>query len=595
MLRWSSYHYTDVLGDSMYRHVMLDFLSNNRKVLVDNQITQMTFVFFQEEDSDLSQCWIAKDAVCVYHVKEPYVFEKQYAIDQMAGTLVEIALEFESPFLLQKEEFSYPVLGPYRQKDVLTMDFQSLIVQKIEKVLSKTEKKLVGIAIFYSQIAQPQVGISNQKLLTLKSRLEKDAFDEVLQHIQETIFLSQSYALILYQPQRGVYYCNDVCVKTLGLAHPLVCKQDEDALKIEKKLSMMQHITWEGWEGYYLFQQLSWNEERNHAFYAMASLEEHPFTGNFTLVYMRDLKQEIDARQLKTKWEDVIQTRMPDVCYQCYWMDHHTIVMVCNRSYKKREILDLTYYFKHLYTLFISSPGEIEAKMQLQPLITYIHEQLPDQFSYGVYSQYLDEQNREKLLWDPIYLRTKYCMIQAKDEHLVGNLVVGPVPNGYSQSLYRIFEESAIRLMEESLHQGLEMPVYTVLVSSFSRRKVVEVLKKVIRTYPDAKLILHVPPIYPIETKRVYEIVNQCIAMGFIVIVDSTIYMNLQYNIALSLVDALLIRKQESLHSLLNHNPLNQVIFKEMYQQNKVIIFETIPTEEDLEMINELTCLIVER
>ena len=83
--------------------------------------------------------------------------------------------------------------------------------------------------------------------------------------------------------------------------------------------------------------------------------------------------------------------------------------------------------------------------------------------------------------------------------------------------------------------------------------------------------------------------------MGFIVIVDSTIYMNLQYNIALSLVDALLIRKQESLHSLLNHNPLNQVIFKEMYQQNKVIIFETIPTEEDLEMINELTCLIVER
>ncbi|MCM1514569.1 MAG: hypothetical protein NC090_06230 [Anaeroplasma bactoclasticum] len=579
----------------MYRHVILDFLSSNRKTLQDNQITQITFVFFQEEDSDVSQCCIAKDAVLVYHIKEPYVFEKQYAIDRMAGTLFEIALEFDSPLIVQKEEFSYTVLEPYGQKDVLTINFKSLVVQKIEKVLSKMEKKLLGMAIFYSQIDQPQVAISNQKLLTLKSRLESDAFCEVLKRAQETIFSSQSYYLVLYHPQKGVYYCNDECVEALGLTGPFVLKQDEDALKIEKKLCIMQHTTLEEWELYYLSQQLSWNEKRNHSFYAMASLEEHPFVATFTLIYIRDLKQKINAMQLKAKWEDIVQNHMPDVLYQCYWVDHDTIVIVCNRSYKKREILNLTYFLKHVYTLFVSCPGEIETSMQLQPLIEYIHEELPDQFSYLAYSQYLDQNNREKLLWDVAYPRKKYCIIQAKDEHIVGNLVTGPIPNGYSKSLYRIFEESAMRVMEESIRKGLEMPVYTVLVTSFSRRKIVEVLKKVIQVYPNAKLILHTPPIYQVEAKKVYEVVNQCIAMGFIVIVDSTIYMNLQYNITMSRVDALLIRKQESLNSLLDHNPLNQLIFKEMYHQNKVIIFETIPVEEDVEMINELTCLIVER
>ncbi|MCM1259363.1 MAG: hypothetical protein NC182_00275 [Prevotella sp.] len=579
----------------MYRHVILDFLSSNRKGLQDNQITQMTIVLFQEEDSDMSQCCIAKDAVLVYHIKEPYVFEKEYAIDQMGGTLVEIALEFESPMLLQKEEFSYTILEPYGLKDVLTIDFKSLIVQKIEKTLSKTEKKLLGIAILYSQMNHPQAVISNQKLLTLKKRLEKDTFSDVLQHVQEIIFSSQSYYLVLYHSRREFYYCNDVCVKALELTGSFVAGQDADALKIEKKLPMMQHITLEEWEVYYLSQHLSWNEERNHSFYAMASLEEHPFVSTFTLIYIRDLKQEMDAIKLRAKWESIVQNNMLDVLYQCYWVDSDAIVIVCNRSYKKREILNVTYYLKHLYTLFVSCPGEIDANMQLQPLVEYIHEQLPEQFSYAVYCQYLDQNNREKLLWDAVYPRKKYCMIQAKDEHLVGNLVIRPIPNGYSKSLYRIFEESAIRLMEESIHKQLEMPVYTVLVTSFSRKKVVEVLKKVIKTYPDAKLILHIPPIYQIETKRVYEVVNQCIAMGFVVIVDSTIYMNLQYNIALSLVDALLIRENETIHSLLNHNSLNQLIFKEMYQQNKVIIFETIPNEEDAEMVNELTCLIVER
>ena len=218
----------------MYRHVILDFLSSNRQTLQVNQITQMTFVFFQEEHSDISRFCIATDEVLLYHIKEPYVFEKKYSIDQMTGTIIEIALEFDSPFFLQKEEFSYTILEPYSQKDVLTIDFQSLVVLKIEKMIPKTEKKLLGFAIFYSQIHQPDIAISNQKLLTLKNRLEKDALNDVLKQVQEKVFLSQSYYIVLYHRQRGFYYCNDICAQALELNTPFILEQDVDVQKIQK-------------------------------------------------------------------------------------------------------------------------------------------------------------------------------------------------------------------------------------------------------------------------------------------------------------------------------------------------------------------------
>ena len=76
----------------MYRNVILDFISNNHKTLISNEYLQMTFVFLQFDVDDLGKFGIDIVNIMIYHVKEPYVFEKQYDIGKLAGTIIELSL-----------------------------------------------------------------------------------------------------------------------------------------------------------------------------------------------------------------------------------------------------------------------------------------------------------------------------------------------------------------------------------------------------------------------------------------------------------------------------------------------------------------------
>ena len=53
--------------------------------------------------------------------------------------------------------------------------------------------------------------------------------------------------------------------------------------------------------------------------------------------------------------------------------------------------------------------------------------------------------------------------------------------------------------------------------------------------------------------------------------------------------------KNELTNSLISNNPFNQRLFNMYYEYGKVVIFEGIPKECDVELINELTCLIIDK
>lgn len=83
--------------------------------------------------------------------------------------------------------------------------------------------------------------------------------------------------------------------------------------------------------------------------------------------------------------------------------------------------------------------------------------------------------------------------------------------------------------------------------------------------------------------------------MGFVLIADSTIFMNIQKNICLKEMDAIIIRKFECDESIYANNYFNQDLFKKYYQEGMVVIYEGIPQEVDVEMINELSCIIIDK
>ena len=138
-------------------------------------------------------------------------------------------------------------------------------------------------------------------------------------------------------------------------------------------------------------------------------------------------------------------------------------------------------------------------------------------------------------------------------------------------------------------------PVFTILLTSTLKRKVIESLKKIITKYKNTKLIIHLPLISDLDTKTCFEQIVKLKNMGFVLIADSTIFMNIQKNICLKEMDAIIIRKFECDESIYANNYFNQDLFKKYYQEGMVVIYEGIPQEVDVEMINELSCIIIDK
>lgn len=152
-----------------------------------------------------------------------------------------------------------------------------------------------------------------------------------------------------------------------------------------------------------------------------------------------------------------------------------------------------------------------------------------------------------------------------------------------------------INMFDTSLKKDFERPIFTILTKSLARRKIYEQLKKIIIKYPETKIILHTAKIFNESVESIYHAMIKIKELGYIIIIDSSIFMSLEYNICLKLADAILIRKNELTNSLISNNPFNQRLFNMYYEYGKVVIFEGIPKECDVELINELTCLIIDK
>ena len=139
------------------------------------------------------------------------------------------------------------------------------------------------------------------------------------------------------------------------------------------------------------------------------------------------------------------------------------------------------------------------------------------------------------------------------------------------------------------------MRQYLQYYLSTLKRKVNESLKKIITKYKNTKLIIHLPLISDLDTKTCFEQIVKLKNMGFVLIADSTIFMNIQKNICLKEMDAIIIRKFECDESIYANNYFNQDLFKKYYQEGMVVIYEGIPQEVDVEMINELSCIIIDK
>lgn len=581
----------------MYRNLILDFMSQYRDQFINNQCTELCFVFFNESKADLGLVCGTNLELTVYHVKEPYIFEKKYNTDQIMGTIIEIALDATSPFILLHDKISYEVKDPYYFRDLREFKMVSLVVVPFFHNFGKKDQQLSGIVIVYSNMIHPDIHFSNQRLLTLQRKLYEDQIHQIVEHIKQSILSNEKFQVVVRSKIVNAYYCNDQFKQDYHLANNYVdkTKHNTNDLIIKKALSSMHKQDEETYTFFYTAKRNDFMSLSEIEYFTLDSIHNHQFSQPLSLIYLRSIDKSEEIASLAKILIEIATTSYPESLYKFYKVDEYTICQLVNQEITKKLKLDIAYRLKKRYYHIINIPNDLAYGVDLQKVINYFQTNLPDEFVYEEYSTYLNQKNEDILLCDAQYPRKNKILIAAANEKEIGEIIIEPIPNFYDIAAYKIFEQTMIAKMESSLKQSVHHPVFTLLVHTLIKRKVQEVLKKIINQFPMCKLILHIPPIIKLSCEKMYEMITKLKSMGFVLIADSTIFMNLEYHILMKQMDAIIIRDFECQTSLSNGNPHIIALLNSYYDEGKVVVFACIPQKEDVELINQLTCLIIER
>ena len=375
----------------------------------------------------------------------------------------------------------------------------------------------------------------------------------------------------------------------------LISVQDKEYSQLKKHLSMFKKIVDDKIEIYYLAKNLCSDLDNQVDVYLFALINHHHFKEKYAFIFAKDLEDHQPIIEFSKKYFMAIKKVIPDSICKFYQIDKNTVGIVINREIKKKEEVDLRFILKKEYFILVNFPKNLSLETDLEKLSLYLNDVLPTEFNLHHYKEYCHQQNLQKLECDSVFENKSKIMIKADTMKTIGQIINPILPDYYSIANYQIFENAMINMFDTSLKKDFERPIFTILTKSLARRKIYEQLKKIIIKYPETKIILHTAKIFNESVESIYHAMIKIKELGYIIIIDSSIFMSLEYNICLKLADAILIRKNELTNSLISNNPFNQRLFNTYYEYGKVVIFEGIPKECDVELINELTCLIIDK
>ena len=575
----------------MYRGIILEFLSTNRSNLLENNYSQMTLVLFPYELKNIQKLDNEISNVKIYHIKEPYTFLKEYEFSKLQNTIIEMILEYKETIKINKSDISFEIFDPYYLKDIRNQDFMSL---EINPIINNGD--LIGVSILYSNNLNSNFNISNKKWITLVNKLIIDEEKSLYENIENNIKENENWLYVVKNNNK--FFINEELRKKHRFNNNIISEKEHDYFRLNKIIQPMTKIICEENEIYYIPNHLLKNENDNLEILMFESINNHSFKDDFTVIFTKmindDETSNKDVNKYILKYHNAIKKIYPDSIIKTYKIDDNTIALVLDKAFKKKDENELRYIIKKDYFIVMSTSSNITKSMNIIDIINFLNETLPDTFIMDKYLEYSNKLNQSLYEVDKNLHRYNKILIKADTLQTIGHMVNAPINDYYNIATYKLIENKIVNVLEKVIKDNINNPIITLLIDLVSKRKVYELLKKIINKEPNAKIIIHVPKIQDYDTGYIYNLIQKLKDLGYIIIIDSTIFMNFKYSVCLKISDAIIIRNDELDSSLTHNNLFNKKIFESFYENSKVVIFEKIPKEEDIEIINELTCLLID-
>lgn len=570
----------------MYRNVILEFITMNQQTLLNNNFSQMTLVLFPSEYTNLSKIFNSNLQTKIYHVKNQYTFYKECPFEKLQNSIIEMVFDANDSICVNYQDITFSINDPYYLKDIKNLNFSSLEIKPITE-----NNHLVAAIIIYANKQNAKFNISNKVLLSLVKKIYEDEEQNFINVINNDIINNENWFYVI--KKQNWYYINDTLSKAHHFYQKVIDDKHQDTIRLKKILSVMKMIEKDDYQIYYLSKNL-FNQIDKVEIYLLDSINNHHFEEPFSLIYTKNLTEHKEIFEVSKTFKEALKKIYPESIIKIYQVTTDSIGVLINKNINKKEQNELKYLLKKTYFLLINKTNGLTKGIDLKKLLLYLENELPNSFNYEEYQQYLYKKQQEFLQCDQSFSCYNKEMIKADTLQTIGKMVNAPLNNYYNLAIYKLHEEELINLLEKIQKNDYKNPIISMCIMSFSKRKIFEALKKIIIKYPLAKIIFHAPKIINHNPEQMYRNILKAKELGFSVIVDSTIYLDFSYNICVKPSDAIIVRQNEYENALTQHNLLNKKIFEFIYQQGKVVIFEQMPKEEDLCIINELTCIIID-
>lgn len=552
----------------MNRFDILELLVEYQTFFNDKKLVNFTFCLMDKTLINIPLSTIFNNKLIdVYMANGSRVYQKTYEIDKLKDNILELFFDIVEPLKINKTDITSLVNDPFYLKDIRKINFITLFICPI------IEEQLVGFALFYFNDEQVLDKGNNFPITMLRlNQLRKKIINnEVssLNSIYERVIIESNQPLVIIEKD-NVYYLNDNLRK---LWHEKYAKVEDDnkLIKKIKKIiasSKTKYLKTNDYQFYYWSNNLS-NENE---LLSLEMLNKINREETFTLIYGH-FNADTILDNLKLVSDVLIDYQGNKVYYK---ISTNGLVVKINNILTNEMIEKIKHDLLPNYIIVINSEKDFTKLMNLEKLLVYIDEELPEVYSLNKYQDYLKELNEDIALYDYKFQQAKgfQKVINSTSQKEVGIMISLPPSSKRNASFYRNYQANMLKAYrDESVNK--KPLIITFLTSQLLTRQTLEIAKYLINNQSIPWLIIH----HDLDlSKESIKILGDGIVklrnMGIKVIIDKTIYMCSALLYFEQICDGTFFGRDECEVLSKYPNAYLGLIEKYFYNEHEILIYE---------------------
>ncbi len=386
---------------------------NSRKIILKMvkglpKTEMITWCLFGKRYQDqLVDALYGTENIYVYHQKGERVFQKNYPLNEIEGSILEIALDYNEPLKLKKEDFVYQLIDPFYKKPMNELSFLEMIALPIHH-----EDKTIGVVLIYGDGELPLNDFSENE------------FKEIIQEImveEEKEALLTFTCDFLKELQLPYIIKNGDQIKYLSSAAKKL-GNDKLSENYQKDVKLINDFEVEIYHEF--------KKERSKSIHIINELSEEN-TSSLIVV---------TQKQKNRRFEDFFEKLQRDIkdvfpkTANFYKYDDQTIVVGFSEIINKHSYNQFKNSYQEYSVNFVRVTKEIPTKQNLVKVASYLVEHISETFDYQNYLNYRKMQEEESY-YESLILTSKAKLVFHPIENSKHGNVLGYFPSFIFQNL----------------------------------------------------------------------------------------------------------------------------------------------------------------